>query len=510
MKKEILAWLVVLGICQPIQAQQVERLSDAINTRYPELAPCVSPLGNTLYFVRSHHPDNINGRASSMDIWVSKKNKQSEWMPAKRAQDSLNDEWANSVQSVLAGDNRLLVRGAYKNGEYVGIGWSFAERKRKNWSAPKQIDIPRYASMQRGEHSSAFLSADGRVLLLGFSEKAGSETADLYICFLDSLGNWSAPKNLGTAINTPDFVEDTPFLAADGKSLYFASNRPDGYGQLDIYKSERQDETWQKWSKPINLGRSINSRASESWFSMPASGECAYMVAYEPEKSHTSDIVRITLPEWAKPKPVVLMTGKIYDQRTHQPLEARIVCEELSGQKAVFYAVSNPEDSSYQMVLPHGNHYGLRAEVEGYWPVSLSLDLSQGIEKYQTLVQSLFLAPIELGAALPINNLFFELNRADILPASMPELERLADLLQLNPRVSITIEGHTDSTGNETNNLLLSQKRAEAVKQFLLSKKISEQRIAAQGLGSAVPIIDNSTEQNRQKNRRVAFRIVKI
>lgn len=492
-------------------AQRIELLSSKINTSYPEITPCISPDDNFLFFSRTHHPDNFSSNETDMDIWFSVKNAQGAWTKAQHAAAPLNDEWANSVQAISPQGQHVLVRGAYQNGKYIGVGWSVAKRIPNGWAAPEMLPIPDYGSLQRGQHSSASLSPDGAVLVMGFSEKAGDTDADLYVSFKDSASHWTKPMSLGADINTPDFVEDTPFLAADGQTLYFASNRPEGFGQLDIYISQRQDNTWQHWSKPQNLGKRINSAASELFFSMPTTTtDYAYMSVYRPDEGHTSDIVQVWLPDWAKPTAQLVAGGKVFDKQTNEPISAQIFYQILPDGSPT--RIHGAADGSYNITLAYGYEYAIWAQKPNFWASSAHVDLTKTEMRGNSFIEkNLELTPLQKDKDLTIDNLFFEVNKSDILPSSWPVLERMAALFRRNPAIHIEIIGHTDSTGNVSENLILADKRAKAVAEFLITQKqIPAEKIAARGAGSSQPIAPNSTEEGRAKNRRVNFVIRKL
>ena len=245
---------------------------------------------------------------------------------------------------------------------------------------------------------------------------------------------------------------------------------------------------------------------------MPANAQHAYMVAYNPQQDHNSDLVQVKIPDWAKPQAVAVVTGKIYDRQTRQPISnATILYEQLPKGTTEGFSLSNPDSGSYHLALPYGSHYGIRVQADGYWPSDNHLDLSanEQIKDNQQFSMDFVLTPMAQMQDITIGNLFFEVNATDILPASAPALERLAELLKANPRMKIQITGHTDSTGNEQNNRVLSAGRAEAVKNFLVQQsKISADRLQTQGLGSASPVATNATEEGRQQNRRVSFSVL--
>ncbi|MHA8050353.1 OmpA family protein [Aquirufa sp. ROCK-SH2] len=259
-----------------------ENLGSAVNSQYSELNPVMAPDGKTLYFGRKSHPQNKFGTmgtetvSGSQDIWYSEFIG-GVWSAAKRMPDVLNRDQYNTILSISPDGQTILVKGAYVNGQYETRGFSISKKTANGWSIPEKLNIPKYEQMSKGKNEYAYLSMDGKVLLLAFSEKKNSENDDLYISFLED-GEWSKPENLGKKINT-DFSETTPFLAADGKTLYFSSDRPGGKGSQDIYVAKRVDDNWLNWRAAQNLGAPINTEDYDAYYSLSAKGDYAYFLS---------------------------------------------------------------------------------------------------------------------------------------------------------------------------------------------------------------------------------------
>lgn len=382
---------------------------------------------------------------------------------------------------------------------------------------------------------------DGKALLLAFSEKKNSDRDDLYVSFLND-GKWTEPKNLGKSINT-DFSETTPFLAADGKTLYFSSDRPGGQGSQDIYMSKRLDNSWTNWRTPINLGGPINTEEYDAYYSLSAKGDYAYFLSSKASLGK-KDIFRIAIeaePEVPAPvKPVdskvedkpilaqqdvkgsprsvsseqseavVLVSGRVLDPQTGKvPDETNISYEDLKTGKTIGIAKPDPKTGLYKLVLPYGVNYGITAKAKGFLPSSINIDLSKLRGRYLELDErDLVMAPIAKGSSMTINNLFFETGKATLTPESDPELKRIVQVMQENASLQIEISGHTDNTGSDELNNKLSQDRADAVKNYLLNAGVKSDRIRTKGYGKTKPKADNTTDEGRQMNRRVEFAIL--
>ncbi len=317
---------------------------------------------------------------------------------------------------------------------------------------------------------------------------------------------WSEPKPIKVfAVKGID--EGTPYLAADMKTLYFSSDRIGSIGDNDIWMSVRLDDSWQNWSEPVNLGPEINTTGWDAYYTLDAKGEYAYMVSNQ-DGFGKGDIVKVQLKEVLRPKPVVLIKGKVYNDLTKKPMAASIIYENLVTNENIGIANANPQTGEYQIALPCGINYGFLAAAPGFFSLSNSLDLLKQNE-YTEIVRDLYLSPIEIGKAISLNNIFFDFGKASLRPESAGEIERLADLLIRNPSIEIALSGHTDNIGNEKSNLSLSTERVNAVKKALVDKGLKETRINAQGFGSAKPVATNTTDEGRQRNRRVEFTVVK-
>ncbi|MHA8088194.1 OmpA family protein [Aquirufa sp. Wall-65K1] len=546
MMKYVIFFFLFLGFLDS-QAQKLpENLGSAINSDYSELNPVMAPDGKTLFFGRKNHPSNKYGTAGSetvagsQDIWYSERIGDV-WSTAKRMPDVLNRDQYNTILSISPDGQTILLKGAYVQGNYETRGFSISKKTLNSWSIPEKLDIPNYEKLSRGKNEYAYLTMDGKALLLAFSEKKNSDRDDLYVSFLND-GKWTEPKNLGKSINT-DFSETTPFLAADGKTLYFSSDRPGGQGSQDIYMSKRLDNSWTNWRTPINLGGPINTEEYDAYYSLSAKGDYAYFLSSKASLGK-KDIFRIAIeaePEVPAPvKPVdskvedkpilaqqdvkgsprsvsseqseavVLVSGRVLDPQTGKvPDETNISYEDLKTGKTIGIAKPDPKTGLYKLVLPYGVNYGITAKAKGFLPSSINIDLSKLRGRYLELDErDLVMAPIAKGSSMTINNLFFETGKATLTPESDPELKRIVQVMQENASLQIEISGHTDNTGSDELNNKLSQDRADAVKNYLLNAGVKSDRIRTKGYGKTKPKADNTTDEGRQMNRRVEFAIL--
>jgi OmpA-OmpF porin, OOP family len=491
---------------------KIENLGWKINSELSELRPTISADGNLLFFICENHPLNtkFNSVRNSQDIWYSERDSFGRWSEARHMGYPLNTYHYNAVYWVSPDNNRILIRNAFINGDYYGNGVSMSHRQvNGRWSPPEMLKIRNYAKYDRGRQNGATMAHDGQTLLLYMTEEKGGVNNDLYVCFLLPDGTWSEPKTLGKKINLPDYDEMTPYLASDGATLYFSSNRPGGLGDNDIWMTKRLDKTWQKWSEPVNLGAPINTPEWDAFFTLDAGGEYAYMTSSDGGYGE-SDIVRVKLLEREKPDPVVLVSGNVYNKKTLQPLSASLVYETLPDGTVAGNGMSNPGDGAFKMVLPYDKNYSIRATADKFFAISENLNLDSLVKAgYKEIHKDLYLVPIEIGQVVRLNNVFFDFDKWNLRPESYVELDRVVKLLQENPAIEIEMSAHTDSYGSDDYNFKLSDNRARSVMEYILSKGIASTRITSQGYGETKPVVPNDTDENRQLNRRVEFKILK-
>jgi OmpA-OmpF porin, OOP family len=341
------------------------------------------------------------------------------------------------------------------------------------------------------------------------SDKPGGYDNDIYVSFLLPDGSWSEPKTLGKKINLPNYNEMTPYLAPDGVTLYFSSNRPGGLGDNDIWMTKRLDKSWQKWSDPVNLGSPINTPDWDAFFTLDAGGEYAYLTSSEGGFGQ-SDIVRVKLLEIERPDPVVVVSGNVYNKKTNQPLSASLLYETLPDGILAGNGVSNANDGSFKIILPYDKNYSIRATADKFFAISENLNLDSLVKTgHKEIHRNLYLVPIEIGQVVRLNNVFFDFDKWNLRPESYVELDRVVALLSENPSIEIEMGAHTDSRGSDEYNLRLSENRAKSVMEYILSKGIAASRITSHGYGESKPVATNETDDGRQLNRRVEFKIMK-
>lgn len=507
--KKILVLACAWGIMYSTSAQRaIENLGSNVNTEYSELNPVLTPDGKRLYYVIEGHPENTKSGSytDAQDIWFSDLDENGKFTPKSHDKYPLNQRRYNGIQCTSPDGTILYIRGAYEKGVYAGVGFSYIKKTASGWTDPEKLDIKDFAKMANGAYTNLHMANDGRTAIIAFSEKDESEINDLYVTFKQADNSWTRPLYI-KALNTKKYKEGTPYIAADGKTIYFSSNRPGGYGSNDIYMSRRLDDTWLKWSVPENLGEGLNTSDWDAYYMFDWKAEFAYFVsAYD--GLGKEDIVRVRMKEELRPEPTVKITGRVLDAKTKRPVSADILYNVTSIAQVVGEVISDPVTGSYTIILPYGKAYDYHAEAAKYFAITNQIDLS-AISTHQEINQDILMVPIEAGQTIQLNSVLFVQSKPEMLPSSYPELDRVVAMMKENPNIEIRLEGHTDNQGSQDQNLKLSEDRVEAVKAYLVGKGVEAKRITTKGYGGTKPIASNYSEETRKLNRRVEFVITK-
>jgi len=377
----------------------------------------------------------------------------------------------------------------------------FSHRNGNAWSEAPPLKIIGFAH-QPGVRSDYFLAPNGRALILSLvNSESVNRSRDLFISLIQPDGRWAKPMSVAI-LNSPQ-EEISPWLAPDNQTLYFSSARTGGLGEQDIWMSRRLDDSWLKWSAPVNLGADINTRQADMNLAVDSTGRMAFMSIGERGKE---DLYEFELPAAMRPLPVAFVYGKVADP-SGKPVPAGILYEFLKNTRLAGQAGANPRDGQYQIALPIGEDYGFHAAASGYLAISDRIDLRQAKDQ-QRYERNLVLIPIATGVPIRLNNIFFDTAKTELLPESRAELDRLATLLRDRPAMRIEIRGHTDSVDDDATNQKLSDGRAASVVAYLVKAGITAGRLQSKGFGESQPIAANDTEKNRLQNRRVEFVIL--
>jgi outer membrane protein OmpA-like peptidoglycan-associated protein len=316
-------------------------------------------------------------------------------------------------------------------------------------------------------------------------------------------GRWSEPENLGAGINTAG-DDQCPFIHADNQTLYFTSNGWQGYGGNDLFVARKG--LGGNWSKPMNLGYPINTIDDEGTLFIAANGKTAYYASDRSDTKGGLDIYSFELRQDIRPVKTLWVKGTVTDKKTGAGLPSLVELTDLATKQTI-NLVATDKNGHYFMTLPVGKDYAFSVNQKGYLFYSDNF-LMAGLSPDSTYEKNIALQPIEVNASIILKNVFFDVNKFDLKPESQVEMDKLVQLLRENPSLKIEISGHTDNVGKPADNLTLSNNRAKSVVTYLLSKNIPAARLVAKGYGETKPIADNKTEEGRALNRRTEMKVI--
>ena len=579
---------------------KIVNLGPEVNSQYVDYHPVISADESILFFT-SRRDNTTGGGIDSYDgkyfedIYVSN-NEKGMWTDAKNLGEPINISNQHDATCGISVDGQKLY--VYKDDGYNGTGNIYECLQNGHaWSEPKKLP----SSINTKNHeSSASLAPDGKTLYFCSENPEGNKGIGSHDIFkitqiiLDDKPVWGEPENLGSIINT-EYDERTVFIHPDGKTLYFSSQGHNSMGGYDLFKSVYSDSL-KAWSKPLDLGYPVNTPDDDVDFVVSASGLHAYYASIRPEGFGEKDIYRVTLPADTTVY-LTLVKGNVTDE-SDNPVGSRIEIIDVKTGKTVSVQESNSATGKFLVSLPSGKNYKMKVTANGYYPheeafnipkgekfkeldvniklkrkeqfvdfegavvdengkplkakieivnnatgevilrttadklgkyaskfkagknygmtisadgylfESINLDIPPGKEKLK--LPPIKLKKIEAGKNIVLNNIFFDFDKASLRPDSKPELERVVTVLKDNPSMKIEISGHTDNKGSATYNLKLSESRSKSVVDYLVSRGIERNRLTFKGYGFLKPIASNDTEEGRQQNRRTEFKVTEI
>jgi outer membrane protein OmpA-like peptidoglycan-associated protein len=357
----------------------------------------------------------------------------------------------------------------------------FSELKDGNWSKPKA-----FAFNSPKNESTACLSADGKRLFF-VSNRLGSK--DIFVCRKNGT-NWSKPVKLGNHVNTPQ-DEESPWLDADGKYLYFSSKGHPGIGGYDIFKVEVD----RPGAKPENMAYPINSASDDLYFTLLPDEKTAFYSSKREGGFGEDDLYSIRMSIGRAPQ-VVLFKGTI-SESTGLPVDALIVITDLSKNQVIAKVKANPETGTFVNLLQSGKAYSVLVEKEGYLFFSDLLNLEDGVQQ-QELVRDIKMQKLVPGVVLALSNVFFDPGKSSLKKDSSPELQRIVTILRKNPGLVVEISSHEDKGGVEEVNQKITENRAQAIVDYLVATGIKSTRLVSKGYGSTRPLSDSFGNSNRR------------
>lgn len=480
-------------------AYKQRTLSDSVNKFPMQYFPVLTADEQQLIFTRRLG----NGPNDDEDIVVSLKGKYGEWLEPISISANINSK-LNEGTCTISADGRKLIFTSCSGRDGIGSCDLYESNKiGSDWTTPKNLG---FNVNSVAWESQPALSADGRTLYFVSDRRNGLGRRDIWYSTLDEKGKWTKAVNIGKPINSV-YDEISPFIHANNQTLFFASNGLPGFGGYDIFFSEKDTSAW---TVPQNLGAPINTNEDQFSLFITADGKRGYYAHEEtlPNGQSPSKIVEFSIPEENQIRNRSnYVKGVITDAQTNQPLNAVVELIDLSKNSTVSLVQSDSVSGEYLMVLTQGADYALYVNKKGYLFRSMNFNYSE-VTNFDPIVVDVKLSKALAGSTAVLNNIFFDVDKYELKPLSYPELDKVVRFLTENQLLTVEIGGHTDSTGSSVYNQQLSEKRAISVYHYLMSKGIGKKRLIAKGYGSTSPIAPNETEAGRDLNRRIEFKIV--
>jgi len=490
---------------------KIEHLSNAINTEHQEYVPVITADESEIFFT-SRRPNttggNIDGAIGDYyeDIYYSKK-ENGKWSTAVNMGKPVNSENHDATVGLsLDGQKLFLYRDNKK-----GVGNIYvSKRKGNSWSEPEELPEP---INSKNQETSACYSPDGNTIYFVSDRPNGQGGKDIYKSTKNNEGIWGKAKNLGPIVNTSE-DEDAVFLHPDGKTLYFSSTGHKTMGGYDIFKTVYNKG---RWSRPENIGYPVNTADDDVCFVLTASGDYGYYTSIKSSGQGKRDIYRVSFIDQINKPKLTLLKGIISDKKTGKLLEATIEIYDNDEDKLVGTFKSNSATGKYMVSLPAGRNYGISVKKKGYLFYSENFNIPKDAA-FQIVKKDVQLDKLEVGKKVVLNNIFYNYNEANLRGSSFNELNKVIELLDNNPKMKIELSAHTDSRGGDAYNNKLSQSRAQSCVDYLVGKGVSKNRLVAKGYGEKQLIIvdadiekltsEIAKEDAHQKNRRTEFKII--
>jgi OmpA-OmpF porin, OOP family len=444
------------------------------------------------------------------DIYVSKKIPvpgspgETIWSEPVSISPKINTK-SNEGTCTISADGKMLIFTSCQGRKSFGSCDLFVTYKRGElWNEPQNMGPKINSSSWESQPS---LSADGRTLYFISNRPGGIGKRDIWVSEMDQNGEWQQAVNLGPEINTEE-DEVSPFIHVNGQTLYFASKGLPGFGGFDLYMAEKNE---MGWTEPLNLGYPLNNYDDQLSLFITSNGEKGYY-SHEKKKGnnyHSSHIYEFEVPEEIKvTNKSNYVAGKVYDADSKKLLDAQIELYDISKDKLVSKVSSDPINGEYLMVLTEGAEYALFVTRSDYLFESLNFNYSEHAEREPVKID-IYLKPFKSGGTAILQNIFFDTDKYDLKLKSKTELNKIIKFLQANPQLKVEIAGYTDDQGSPEYNKSLSINRAKAVYDYLNQEGIPNQQLSFKGYGDSDPVAPNDSEENRQKNRRIEFKLLK-
>lgn len=474
-------------------SEKMQPFGGVLNTEQNEFIPVLSPDEREIYFCRE-------ASETAPELLCKAVLEGNEWKDLGEVAAFSRGSRNTAPLSMTVDGNRLLI---FRDGQLT-----YSDRDPSGeWGPTRAFSDNINAA---GWQGMGTISPDGKVLIFETRQRSTSVGGtDLFLSFQDETGNWQPAIALSRIINTVG-EDRSPYLHPDTRTLYFSSNGRGGFGDMDVYKTTRLDDSWLHWSTPVHLGRFANTTGIDWCYKITTNGDFAYFSA-DPDGDGMADIFKINLPEAARPEAVTIVETNLVTS-DGEAIKGEVVIEDTATGEIMAIVTPNGKTGEVKVALPGNRDYILYTmpNEEDNLPLEMQLTLSD--DATQALPETIVLETIEEavknGSVYRLSNFFFDYNDASLLPESDAQLNRVMAFLGKSDQFRMEIIGHTDSDGDEAYNQELSLRRANAVRQALIDRNVPPDRLITIGKGETQPIADNNSPGGKNRNRRVEVKFV--
>ncbi|RLD65843.1 MAG: hypothetical protein DRI84_06010 [Bacteroidetes bacterium] len=484
-----------------------QNLGSKVNTISDEYINSISADDQMLILTQKHDASSGNTQAlngKTEDFFYSKRNAEGDWGRIRNMGSNFNTSGNEGAMSIAPDNSMVIFTACYREAGYGSCDLYISKRRGSQWTKPVNMG-PGVNSRWWDTNSS--ISSDGKTIYFISNRKGGQGKSDLWTAELNDDGMWGNVVNMGEIVNSKG-QEMTPYIHADGRTLYFASDGHMGMGGLDLFVTRRDDNG--NWSTPVNLGYPINTQENEMGIVINAMGDLAYLSSEREGGYGGYDIYSFTLYSEARPVAVTYMKGVVRDADTHKPIPAQFNLVNLKTGKTIVSSISDEIKGDFLVIIPVNEPLALSVEKKGYLFYSDNFNVIGDYSTIKPYLKNVDLKPIKPGQSIVLKNIFFASNSFNLEDESFIELNNLINLLKHNSKLKIEISGHTDNIGDAQTNLKLSKNRAKAVMDYLIAQGVDTGRLTFKGYGETKPIANNDAEEGRKQNRRTEVKVIGI
>ncbi|MFA6924879.1 MAG: OmpA family protein [Bacteroidales bacterium] len=499
----------------------IDNLSKDINSQYDDYGVVINADESALMFT-SRRANCTGGKIDPKlnvyyeDIFICK-NGNGKWLKPENPGEPLNTEFHDATVGLSVDGQKLLIYKSDNDGDIFEC-----KLTGDKWGQPYILND----NINTKYHeSSASLSYDGKTLYFVSDKPGGYGGRDIYMSKLNDKGIWGEAVILGPTINTA-YDEESVFIHPDGKTLYFSSKGHKTMGDYDIFYSVYENGLW---SEPVNLGYPINSPYDDVFFVLSASAQHGYFASNRENGFGDMDLYKMTYFKeknlankseengsdssklaseysFELKNKLYLIKGEVLDETTKQPIPATIEVVDNEKNEVIASFEANSQTGKYLVSLPSGKNYGMAIKADNYLIESENFNIPSDAD-YTEVMKHFTMKKVEVGKKVVLNNIFFDFDMSILKKESISELERIIEFLNKMPKVKIEISGHADNVGSDGYNQRLSEERAKAVVEYLEKRGINKDRLSFIGYGRKQPQASNDTEEGRKLNRRTEFKV---